>query len=95
VWLHNEFRGPLHIQTSDVKEVRPCPSPDWVDALPLGDDDVGLAVRAYVEADRAFVDAVAAGRPPEPGLHEALRAHQLVDATYRSAAAGGAPVAPG
>ena len=95
VWLHNEFRGPLHIQTSDDKEVRPCPSPDWVDALPLGDDDVGLAVRAYVEADRAFVDAVAAGRPPEPGLHEALRAHQLVDATYRSAAAGGAPVAPG
>ena len=61
VWLDDEFRGPLHVQTSDGTEVRPCPSPEWVDALPLADDEVGLAVRTYVEADRAFVDAVTAG----------------------------------
>jgi UDP-N-acetyl-2-amino-2-deoxyglucuronate dehydrogenase len=93
VRLSDEFRGPLHVQTSAGKEVRECPSPEWVDALPLADDDVGLALRAYVEADRAFVDAVVAGRPPEPSLAEALVAHRLVDAAYRSAAEGGAPVA--
>ena len=92
VWLDDEFRGPLHVQTSEGTEVRACPSPDWVDALPLADDEVGLAVRAYVEADRAFLDAVARARPPAPGLDEALEAHRLVDAAYRSAAAGGLPV---
>jgi predicted dehydrogenase len=94
VRLSDEFRGPLHIQTSAGKEVRECPSPAWVDALPLADDEVGLALRAYVEADRAFADAVVDGRAPEPSLAEALVAHRLVDAAYRSAAVGGAPVAP-
>jgi predicted dehydrogenase len=92
VWLDNEFDGPLHIQNSDGTEVRPCPSPPWVDALPLANDETGLAVRAYAEADRAFIDAVTAGRPPAPGLDVALEAHRLVDAAYRSAAAGGAPI---
>jgi predicted dehydrogenase len=92
VWLDDEFRGPLHVQTSDGAEVRPCPSPEWVDALPLADDAIGLAIRAYVEADRAFVDALTSGTAPEPGLDEALAAHRLVDAAYRSAAHGGDPV---
>jgi myo-inositol 2-dehydrogenase/D-chiro-inositol 1-dehydrogenase len=92
VWLDDEFRGPLHVQTSEGIDVRPCPSPPWVDALPMAEDEVGLAVRAYAEADRAFVDAVAAGRPPEPGLDVALEAHRLVDAAYRSAAKDGAPI---
>ena len=92
VSLNNEFRGPLRVQTSDVTEDRPCPSPEWVDALPLPNDRTGLAIRAYVEPDRAFVEAVTEGRPPEPGLDVALGAHRLVDAAYRSAAAGGAPV---
>ena len=92
VWLDDEFRGPLHMQTSEGTEVRDCPSPPWVDALPLADDEVGLAVRAYVEADRAFIDAVTGGRRPEPGLDIALEAHRLVDAAYRSAADGGVPI---
>jgi predicted dehydrogenase len=93
VWLDDEFRGPLHIQTSDRTEIRRCPWPQWVDELPLPRDEVGVAVRAYVAADRAFVDAVADGRPPAPGLEEAVMAHRLVDAAYRSAARGGRPVA--
>ncbi len=93
VWLDNEFRGPLHLQTSEGTEVLVCPSPAWVDELPLADDEIGLAVRAYAEADRGFADAVVAGRAPEPGLDVALEAHRLVDAAYRSAAAGGAPIA--
>jgi predicted dehydrogenase len=43
--------------------------------------------------DGLFVDAVAAGRPAYPGVAEALVAHEVADAVYRSAAAGGAPVA--
>jgi predicted dehydrogenase len=93
VWLDDEFRGPLHIQTSDDSESRACPSPAWVDALPLAHDEVGLAIRAYVEADRAFADAVIAGRPPEPSLDEAVVAHRLVDAAYRSAERDGGPIA--
>jgi len=93
VWLDDEFRGPLHVQTSGGTEERACPSPGWVDTLPLADDEVGLAVRAYVEADRGFVDAVTGGGAPEPGLDVALSAHRLVDAAYRSAAGGGVPVA--
>jgi UDP-N-acetyl-2-amino-2-deoxyglucuronate dehydrogenase len=94
VRLSDEFRGPLHIQTSAGKEVCECPSPEWVDALPLANDEVGLAVRAYVDADRAFADAVVEGRAPEPSLDEALVAHRLVDAAYRSAAAAGLPAVP-
>jgi myo-inositol 2-dehydrogenase/D-chiro-inositol 1-dehydrogenase len=92
IWLDNDFRGPLHLQTSEGTEVLACPSPPWVDDLPLGDDEVGLAVLPYVVADRMFVDAVVAGGEPEPSLHEALVAHRLVDAGYRSAASGGEPV---
>jgi predicted dehydrogenase len=95
VVLEDEFRGPLGIQTSGGVEFRECPSPSWVDELPLPDDETGLALRAYVEADRSFMDAVSAGGVPEPGLDVALVAHRLVDAAYRSAAQGGEPVDPG
>jgi predicted dehydrogenase len=95
VWLDNEFRGPLHVQTSDATESRPCPSPAWVDALAFSNSEVGLGVSPYVDADRAFVDAVLSGRTPAPSLHEALVAHRLVDAAYRSAERGGAPITLG
>jgi myo-inositol 2-dehydrogenase/D-chiro-inositol 1-dehydrogenase len=91
-WLENDFLGPLHIQTSDGVDVRACPAPGWVTELPLAHDEVGLAVRAYAEADRAFVDALSRGEAPEPGLGEAVVAHRLVDAAYRSARQGGAAV---
>ena len=39
-----------------------------------------------------LVDAVTRGEPPEPGLGEAVVAHRLVDAAYRSAHDGGRPV---
>jgi myo-inositol 2-dehydrogenase/D-chiro-inositol 1-dehydrogenase len=93
VWLEDDFRGPLHVETPGGTETRACSSPPWVDDLPLAHDEVGLAVRAYAEADRGFLDALAEGREPDPGLTEALEAHRLVEAAYRSAAAGGAPVA--
>jgi predicted dehydrogenase len=95
VWLENEFRGPLHVQTSQETREIPCPSPKWVDDLPLNHDEVGLAVRAYVEADRGFADAVVTGGTPAPSLEEALVAHEIVDAAYRSARSGGQPISLG
>lgn len=46
----------------------------------------------YALADHAFLDALAHGRPPWPGLDVALDAHRVADACYRSAAEGGAAV---
>jgi predicted dehydrogenase len=89
-WLEDDFSGPLHVQTSDEVETRPCPPPRWVEDLALR--GAALRVRPYVEADRAFLDAVSAGRRPEPSLDEAVIAHRIVDAAYRSAAAGAAPL---
>jgi predicted dehydrogenase len=44
--------------------------------------------------DAGFVEAVASGEPgAHPDLRTALRAHVVVDAIYRSAAAGGGAVA--
>lgn len=42
--------------------------------------------------DAAFITAVAEGRAASPDVAEALRAHVLADAVYRSAAADGAPI---
>jgi predicted dehydrogenase len=44
--------------------------------------------------DSEFIAAVAEGRPASPDVAVALRAHRVVDALYRSAAADGAPVSP-
>jgi predicted dehydrogenase len=41
--------------------------------------------------DGLFVEAVAAGRPAYPGFAEAVVAHEVADAVYRSAATGGTP----
>ncbi len=51
----------------------------------LGDDAPG-------NADRAFVEAAVERRPATPDFTVALRAHELVDAVYRSARNGGVPV---
>jgi myo-inositol 2-dehydrogenase / D-chiro-inositol 1-dehydrogenase len=88
-WFDDEFGGILHVETSDGVEARTCAPSGWLEGLRLGDDRTGSVLRSYTEADRAFVEAVTNGRPPEPGLAEALAAHRVVDAAYRSAAAGG------
>jgi predicted dehydrogenase len=42
--------------------------------------------------DGSFLRAIRDGRPAWPSLRDALAAHELVDACYRSAAGGGVPV---
>ena len=91
VWLDDDFVGPLHVETSEGVSERTCPMPAWVRELRF-QGDIPLAVRSYAEEDRAFVDALRAGEPVRPDFSEAVMAHRLVDAAYRSAAGGGVPV---
>jgi len=91
--LEDDFTGPISIQTDDGVELRECPAPGWVMDVPVPSGRIGLAVRPYIEENRAFVDAVLGGSTPHPGLDEAIAAHRVVDACYRSAAAGGSVVA--
>jgi myo-inositol 2-dehydrogenase/D-chiro-inositol 1-dehydrogenase len=94
VSLDDDFTGPLSMQTSDGAELRECPPPAWVLDVPLPGGERGLAVRPYIEENRDFVDAVVGGSVPSPGLDEAVAAHRVVDACYRSAASAGIPVNP-
>ena len=92
MWTDDDNCGPLHIETTDTAEVRTCTPPKWVDALGVP-DDVRRPLGLYAEASRRFLSAVSTGTSGSPGADDALAAHTLVDAAYRSAAAGGAPVA--
>ena len=90
VW-HDDYTGPLHVETSDGAEARACPAPAWVEELPVDRRWRSFAGQ-YAPANRSFLEALARGRPPEPGLDVALVAHGLADAVYRSAREGGMPV---
>jgi predicted dehydrogenase len=91
-WLEDDFNGPLHIEQDGGGEVRACPNPPWVDELPIKDPAWRAFAGQYAPANRAFLDALAAGRPPAPGFEVAVEAHRLADAVYRSATSGGHPV---
>lgn len=58
---------------------------------PLVDEAAARGARLG-NPDHAFVDAVAGRKPAWPSFADALRAHELVDAIYRSAAGDGIPV---
>jgi acyl-CoA synthetase (AMP-forming)/AMP-acid ligase II len=88
VWLDEDYAGPLHVETSDGAEVRPCPAPPWVAELPLFPGPLTALAREYAAANRGFLEAVSGGRPPTPGLSEGVLAHRLVDAVYASARQG-------
>ncbi|MEM9033985.1 MAG: Gfo/Idh/MocA family oxidoreductase [Actinomycetota bacterium] len=67
----------------------------WQDAEGGGeliDDELLQHARLHhpeaANPDRAFLEAVAAGRPSSPDADDALRAHVVLDAAYRSAATG-------
>jgi predicted dehydrogenase len=53
----------------------------------LGIDRRDFLFYTYI-ADRAWVNAVKGGGPVSPAFEDARRAHRVVDAAYRSAAAG-------
>lgn len=94
LWLDDDNMGPLHVETSEGVEERTADLPPWVDGFGLPDEFV-KPLALYATQDQEFLDDLAAGRAPAgPGVSDALAAHRLVDAAYRSAAAGGSPVVP-
>ena len=93
LWLDDDGMGPVHVeQSAGAHQVEARTGDGWVAGLSLPDEyREGLA--PYVVADRDFLEAVAAGRPPAPGFAVAVAAHLAADAAYRSAALGGVPTA--
>lgn len=91
LWTEDDNCGPLHVETSQGTEVVACEPPAWVDEIPVpeaGRRTLGL----YAEASRRFLASLETGSAGSPGEGEALAAHVLVDAAYRSAADNGRPV---
>ncbi|HEX8803776.1 MAG TPA: Gfo/Idh/MocA family oxidoreductase [Acidimicrobiales bacterium] len=88
VCLDNDWHGP-------VRWTRPGEEPRVLEGEALV-AEVARRGLPYGNADGAFVEAVAAGAPAWPDFATAVRAHEVVDAVYRSCAAGGdaVPVVP-
>jgi predicted dehydrogenase len=86
VVLTEDWVGPVTWQTTGEPEQELAG-----EALDAACRDAGLNPG---NPDGAFVRAVRDRSPASPPFSAAVRAHRVVDAVYRSAAAGGAPEAP-
>jgi myo-inositol 2-dehydrogenase/D-chiro-inositol 1-dehydrogenase len=90
LWTDDDYLGPLYVQTDAGTEIVPGAFPPW--AAEMGVPEQFLrAIAPYAAASKSFLDALAAGAASAgyPPASEALAAHRLVDAAYRSAAARG------
>lgn len=91
LWTDDDNLGPLRIERSDGDhEIAPEP-PEWAGRLGLP-PELAVPLLQYATPAKAFLDALSNGTAPTPDASIALAAHRVVDAAYRSAAAGGAPV---
>lgn len=87
----SDTAGPLDVETSEGKESIQCPRPAWVEGLPIP-EEAKRGLGSYAEASRRFIEAVRDGGGllhMGVGAGAALRAHEVVEATYASARAGG------
>ena len=93
LWTDDDYLGPLHVQTDTGIEVVAGSFPPWAPDLGVPEQFL-RAIAPYAAASKSFLDALAAGTTPAgyPPAAEALAAHRLVDAAYRSAAAGAEPI---
>jgi len=90
LWLDDDLVGPLHVQGPDGPGPDHGPDRGFLElarSLPVP-DGWRIPLAGYARADLDFLAAVQAGRPAGPGMAEALQAHILVDAAYRSAGQG-------
>ncbi|MCC6340308.1 MAG: Gfo/Idh/MocA family oxidoreductase [Acidimicrobiia bacterium] len=96
LWTDDDYLGPVHIETGDGAEAVEAELPDWVDRFTVG-EALTKPLAQYAEPAKHFLDALSASGPAARGFPDApaaLAAHRLVDAAYRSAAAGCRPVSP-
>jgi len=94
-WTDHDFLGPIHYQVHAQNDVT-IPEEDVLDRYlgiaNLRGERLERMIRFSFE-DYLFLDAISQGRAPFPGFAEALEAHKVVDAIYRSAAADGERIA--
>jgi predicted dehydrogenase len=64
----------------------------YLEMMGLEGEDIAIALGKYSLEDYFFLRALNEERDPYPGFDVAVRAHEIVDAVYRSAAAGGTEV---
>lgn len=83
--VENDWVGPVSWTTAGSADTTVVEGDDLLARC----RELGIPLTA---PDADFVRAVTAGTPTSPTLREAVRPHQVVDALYRSAAEGGAPV---
>ena len=91
LWSDDDYLGPLHVQTSDGVTVVEHHPPEWSSRFTVP-EVFANAIAHYAEPTKAFLDALRASGPAatgHPGAAEALAAHRIVDAAYRSARSGG------
>jgi len=96
-WTDDDHLGPLHICRTDGQEELLAPLPAWVERFTLP-EVLAKPLALYAQAAKVFLDALAAdghAARGRPDVEVALVAHAVVDAAYRSAAAGGTPVPVG
>ena len=95
LWTDDDYLGPLRVQTDEGTTAVEGSMPEWAGRLAVP-EQYARVLAQYATPSKAFLDALAEGRSPAgyPPASEALAAHRLVDAAYRSAAAGGAPIRP-
>ncbi|HEX4492605.1 MAG TPA: Gfo/Idh/MocA family oxidoreductase [Acidimicrobiia bacterium] len=94
LWTEDDFLGPLHVETTEGSELVEGLPPEWTGALHVP-EVYEKAVAHYASQAKHFLDALAVGGTGArgfPGASEALAAHRIVDAAYRSAAQGSAPM---
>jgi len=94
LWTDDDNLGPLRVERSEGTDVVAGVRPEWAERLAVAPEH-RAALAMYAAPTKAFLDGLLDGRPGAPSADEALAAHRIVDAAYRSAAAGGTPVRPG
>jgi 1,5-anhydro-D-fructose reductase (1,5-anhydro-D-mannitol-forming) len=90
LWADDDSLGPVHVETSAGTEVRTAAPPEWTDRFELSEVHAKQLAQ-YAAPAKAFLDALCSGGRATafPDAATALAAHRIVDAAYRSAAAGG------
>jgi predicted dehydrogenase len=101
LWTDDDYLGPLYVQTTEGTRQVQGVQPEWAGLLTVP-EVYSKAIAHYGLAVKSFLDGLgpdesqrgaAPGTGGYPGAGEALAAHRLVDLAYRSAAAGGIPIA--
>jgi predicted dehydrogenase len=96
ITVDNDFFGDIRYETYATNGPAVMPDEDvrrrYLELMGLAGDEYATALAKYSLEDYYFLRAIAQDRDPYPGFDVAVRAHQLVDAIYRSAAGHGAEI---